>query len=125
LGQLFTSWSNISIQAVNETSDRSHNTGDWAGGFTKYECPANYYAAGFTRHWWGTSGVMCVKSNHPLTGACRTVWFDRGDNRSSLRGGDWASGSYKGQCSDTEYVAGIAQRNGSASALLCCSGRSG
>lgn len=120
LGKLSSSWQNVSVQAVYETTARSHNTGDWAGGFTKYECPANYFAAGFSKHWWGTSGILCTQANRALSGSCRTAWFDRGDNRASSRGGDWASGSYKGQCADGEYVAGMAQRNGSASALLCC-----
>jgi hypothetical protein len=114
------SFGDRSVQAVNE-SPRVHPVGDWAGGFTKYECPLNYYGAGFTKHWWGTSGVLCLRANRTLGLSCRTLWFDHGDARASGRGGDFAGGSYKGQCSDAEYLAGIAQRNGSASALLCCS----
>ncbi|TGK55961.1 glycosyl hydrolase family 5 [Leptospira wolffii] len=120
-GKLWHSDRGTNVQAVYETSTRYHGTGDWAGGFTKYECPNDYYVAGATKHSWGTSGVLCARSKIPLANSCRTIWFDRGDNRSSQRGGDWASGSYKGQCADTEYVAGIAQRDGGAAALLCCS----
>jgi hypothetical protein len=105
---------------VYESGDRRHVQGDWASGFTKYDCPLDSYAAGFTKHWWGTSGVMCLRANRPLGSNCRTAWFDRGDNRASSRGGDFAAYSYKGQCGDREYVAGIAQRDGNASALLCC-----
>lgn len=107
-----------SVQAVNE-SPRMHG-GDWAGGMTKYECPRDYYAAGYTKHWWGASGLLCLKARRPLGNSCRTLWFDRGDNRASHQGGDFAGGSYKGQCRDDEYVAGLAQRNGNARALLCC-----
>ncbi|EPG75978.1 glycoside hydrolase, family 5 [Leptospira fainei serovar Hurstbridge str. BUT 6] len=119
-GVLWNSNRNYNVQAVNETTTRYHGTGDWAGGFTKYECPQNFYVSGFSKRWWGTSGILCAQGNRSLGNSCRTVWFDRGDNRTSSRGGDWASGSYKGQCDDGEYVGGIAQRNGSASALLCC-----
>ncbi|MFW7381853.1 MAG: glycoside hydrolase family 5 protein [Oligoflexus sp.] len=109
------------VQAIDETPERFHNTGDWAGGFTKYECPQNYYVAGFSKHYWGVSGILCAPSQRLLSNQCRTLWFDRGDQRDSFKGGDWAVGAYKGQCRDDEYVGGIAQRSGKASALLCCS----
>jgi endoglucanase len=57
--------------------------------------------------------------------AGRTVWFDRGDDRGQdPKGGDFASGHYKGQCAADEYAAGIAYtgRTGSArtpDALYC------
>lgn len=111
---------NYNVQPVYETSTRYHGTGDWAGGFTKYECPNHFYVSGFSKRYWGTSGILCASANRSLSNSCRTIWFDRGDNRPSTKGGDWASGSYKGQCADNEYVGGIAQRNGGASALLCC-----
>ncbi|MFB5649628.1 glycoside hydrolase family 5 protein [Leptospira wolffii] len=119
-GLLWNSNRAYNVQAVNETGTRYHGTGDWAGGFTKYECPQNYYVSGFSKRWWGTSGILCSSANRSLGNSCRTAWFDRGDSRSSAKGGDFASGSYKGQCADNEYLAGVAQRNGSASALLCC-----
>ncbi|AOP34192.1 glycosyl hydrolase family 5 [Leptospira tipperaryensis] len=119
-GNLWASNRNYNVQAVYETGTRYHGNGDWAGGFTKYECPQNFYVAGFSKRNWGTSGILCSESKIVLSNSCRTVWFDRGDNRSSNKGGDWAYGSYKGQCGDSEYVGGIAQRNGGASALLCC-----
>jgi aryl-phospho-beta-D-glucosidase BglC (GH1 family) len=109
------------VQAVDETRERHHATGDWASGFTKYECPPNHYAAGLTKHHWGSSGLLCAESTRPLGNACRTSWFDRGDQRASEAGGDWARNAYKGQCADHEYLAGLAQRDGKASALLCCS----
>lgn len=113
--------SGISVQAVHETADRPHTGGDWARGFSKYECPAGYMAAGFSKHHWGSSGLLCVESRVSLRNECHTLWFDRRDARASESGGDFASGSRKGQCSDSEYIAGMAQRNGKASALLCCS----
>lgn len=93
---------------------------DWAGGFTKYECPKGYFVSGAGKSWWGTSHILCAKANRPLGNTCRTVWFDRWDIRHSSKGGDFAPGANKGQGSDDEYVAGIAQRDGNASAILVC-----
>ncbi len=101
------------------------NNDDWARGFTKYECDLNHYVAGVSSRWWGTSGVLCARANRILGNQCETLWFDRGDGRQSGAAGDWAPGSYKGQCADDKYIAGIAQRDGSASALLCCKGDNG
>lgn len=95
---------------------------DWASGYTKYQCPQGYFASGETKHWWGTSGILCAKANRPLGNSCRTIWFDNGDNRGSQHGGDWASSAYKGQAADNEYVAGLAQYNGNAAAILVCTG---
>lgn len=109
----------FAVSAVYE--QRVLPVGDWAGGFTKYECPDQQVAIGFSKHEWGTSGLLCAPSQRPLSyQACSTRWFDRGDQRASLSGGDFAVKSYKGQCADSEFVAGIAQRDGKASALLCC-----
>lgn len=95
---------------------------DWASGYTKYECPQGYFAAGMGKLWWGSSHVLCAKANRPLGNSCRTVWFNGGDNRGSQKGGDWATGAYKGQVADNEYIAGFAQYNGMAAAVLACSG---
>ncbi|VUD59079.1 Endoglucanase E1 [Thalassocella blandensis] len=93
---------------------------DWAGGFTKYECDKNFYVAGISKRWWGTSGVLCAKANRELGNACSTLWFDQGDNRQSNTGNDWSPGALKGQCGDDKYLAGVAQRDGEQAALLCC-----
>lgn len=109
----------LRVTAVNETTQLP--LGDWANGFTKYECPQQYFVIGFSKHPWGTSGVLCAPSRRPLSyGSCNTLWFDQADQRASLAGGDWARKSYKGQCADREYMAGLAQRDGKASAILCC-----
>jgi hypothetical protein len=82
-------------------------TTDWAYGYTKAQCPANYFVDGYSRN--GTTmGVLCAKSATPLGTATRTVWFNSGDNRASTEGGDFAYGYAKGQCADDEYVAGVA-----------------
>lgn len=93
---------------------------DWAGGFTKYECDLDHYVAGVSKRFWGTGGVLCARASAPLGNQCETLWFDRGDARLSQAADDWAPSSYKGQCADDQYLAGIAQRRGNASALLCC-----
>ncbi|HEX5278046.1 MAG TPA: cellulase family glycosylhydrolase [Fluviicoccus sp.] len=121
-GSLWSAGDPTATQVVNEST--WYRGYDWAGGYTKYECPQGYFASGTTKHWWGTSGVLCAKANRPLGNSCRTIWFDRGDNRTSLKGGDWATGAYKGQASDIEYIAGIAQYNGNAAAILACSSTS-
>jgi hypothetical protein len=56
------------------------------------------------------SSVICAVPATPTgSGAGRTVWFDRGDNRPAGNpGGDFANGNYKGQCAAGEYAAGIA-----------------
>ena len=94
---------------------------DWAPGLTKYECPPDFVAIGFSRHYWGSSGLLCAPMTTSPSQQCETLWFDRGDGRASLKGGDWAAGAYKGQCADQKYLAGFAHRDGEARALLCCS----
>ncbi len=109
----------LTVVAVSESSSLAQ--GDWASGFTKYECPPQQMVLGFSKHYWGSSGILCSPAQRPLSSSCTTRWFDREDGRGSVKGGDFASGSRKGQCADHEYVAGLAQRDGKASALLCCS----
>ncbi|WP_328727631.1 cellulase family glycosylhydrolase [Streptomyces jietaisiensis] len=97
--------------------------GDWAGGYTKFQCPSDSYLVGYSRRGDRTSAALCVPARTSLGTGGRTVWFDRSDNRPDS-GGDFASGHYKGQCADGEYAAGIAftTRVGSAGrpdALLC------
>lgn len=93
---------------------------DWAGGFTKYTCPKGSFVVGYSKRFWGTNGVLCMKPEVSLSNSCRTVWFDRGDARGDTSGGDFARGSHKGQCRSDEYISGVAQRDGKASALRCC-----
>ncbi|QTE02905.1 glycoside hydrolase family 5 protein [Streptomyces cyanogenus] len=99
--------------------------GDWASGYTKYQCPAGQFLIGYSLRGAGVSAALCVPARAGLPGAGRTVWFDRSDNRpADAAGGDFAYGAYKGQCAADEYAAGIAfttrvgSRPGPA-ALLC------
>ncbi|GAA1230492.1 hypothetical protein GCM10009665_21110 [Kitasatospora nipponensis] len=81
---------------------------DWAPGYAKDQCPAGSFVTGFSRNG-RTMGVLCAKSATPLGTSTRTVWFNSSDNRpSAASGGDFAYGSYKGQCADDEYIAGFA-----------------
>ncbi|MFB7294111.1 glycoside hydrolase family 5 protein [Actinacidiphila glaucinigra] len=83
--------------------------GDWASGYTKFQCPGGSFLVGYAVRGAAVSSALCATAGTALGGAGRTVWFDRGDNRpSSGAGGDFAYGSYKGQCADGEYAAGIA-----------------
>ncbi|MEV6532575.1 cellulase family glycosylhydrolase [Streptomyces sp. NPDC051639] len=83
--------------------------GDWASGYTKFQCPEANFLIGYSRRGGRTSAALCVPARIPLGGAGRTVWFDRSDNRpADAAGGDFAYGDHKGQCADDEYAAGIA-----------------
>ncbi|MFJ4326758.1 glycoside hydrolase family 5 protein [Streptomyces tricolor] len=99
--------------------------GDWASGYAKYQCPAGEFLIGYSLRGARVSAALCVPARAALSGAGRTVWFDRSDNRPpDGSGGDFAYGAYKGQCAAGEYAAGIAfttrvgSRPGPA-ALLC------
>lgn len=83
--------------------------GDWAGGYTKLQCPAGQFLIGYALRGERVSSALCAPARVPLAGAGRTVWFDRGDARPAGNpGADYAQGHYKGQCLPTEYAAGIA-----------------
>ncbi|MEW2049804.1 cellulase family glycosylhydrolase [Streptomyces sp. NPDC005476] len=98
--------------------------GDWAGGYTKLQCPAGQFVIGYSRRGERVSAALCVPARSAPGRVGRTVWFDRSDNRPADGGGDFAPGRYKGQCAADEYAAGIAftTRIGSTpgpAALLC------
>ncbi|MEU9699616.1 cellulase family glycosylhydrolase [Streptomyces sp. NPDC047981] len=108
--------------------DESHVPagGDWASGYTKYQCPAGQFLIGYSLRDARVSAALCAPAGTALpAGAGRTLWFDRGDNRPAGNpGGEYAQGHYKGQCAPGEYAAGIAftTRFGarpSPAALLC------
>lgn len=108
------------IVAVNESYGHGHTAGDWASGMTKYECPLGSMVTGLAKHWWGLSGIRCQTPQDLKPLRCETLWFDREDNRQSTLGGDFARGSLKAQCDDHAYVAGVAHRDGTPGAILCC-----
>ncbi|MFG2907464.1 glycoside hydrolase family 5 protein [Kitasatospora sp. NPDC048286] len=111
---------------VTVTDERFVTHGDWASGYLKLQCPDNHFAVGYSVDGNSLSGLLCAPAATTLPTAGRgTVWFDWGDNPSNAGSihGDWASGDYKGQCADNEYVAGIAhggwQDHYVPDALLC------
>ncbi|MEV7612515.1 cellulase family glycosylhydrolase [Streptomyces sp. NPDC089799] len=99
--------------------------GDWAGGYTKLQCPPGAFLIGYAVRGARTSSALCAPARTPLGTAGRTVWFDRGDNRPAADpGGEFAHGRHKGQCAPDEYAAGIAYTTrvgsqGTPDALLC------
>ncbi|MEU9379342.1 cellulase family glycosylhydrolase [Streptomyces sp. NPDC048255] len=99
--------------------------GDWAGGYTKFQCPAGQFLTGYSLRGQRLSAALCAPARTALPAGGRTLWFDRGDNRPpGAPGADFASGHYKGQCQSGEYAAGIAFTTRAASrpspaALLC------
>ena len=108
-------------------------THDWAGGYTKLQCPAGQIATGYSvnpgvTNKWAMSKLYCSQSTDALPSSQgRTLWFDQGDNRPAgggSTGSDWAPGKYKGQCANNEYIAGVAytyrwNNGGVPSGLLC------
>ncbi len=99
--------------------------GDWATGYTKFQCPAGQFLIGYSLRGERVSAALCAPARTALPGAGRTLWFDRGDNRPpGGPGGDFGHGNFKGQCLPTEYAAGIAFTTRAATrpspaALLC------
>ncbi|MBD0688724.1 glycoside hydrolase [Streptomyces sp. CBMA123] len=112
---------------VTVTDQRYVTEGDWASGYDKLQCPDNTVAVGYSVRSNAMSALLCAPAAAALPTTGRTVWFDHGDNRPANGGstaGDWAPGSYKGQCADGEYVAGVADtwrglQYGVPDALLC------
>ncbi|WP_435821445.1 glycoside hydrolase family 5 protein [Kitasatospora aureofaciens] len=112
---------------VTVTDQRYVTGGDWASGYDKLQCPDNTFAVGYSVHNNAMSALLCAPAATALPAGGRTVWFDHGDNRPAAGGSvasDWAPGTYKGQCADDEYVAGVADtwrwlEYGVPDALLC------
>lgn len=86
--------------------DERHVSADWASGYTKYQCAPGSFLIGYSVRGARVSSALCAPGW--LGGTGRTVWFDRTDNRPPTNGGDFAPTNYKGQCTDNEYVAGLA-----------------
>ncbi|MFB9391862.1 glycoside hydrolase family 5 protein [Streptomyces coeruleoprunus] len=105
--------------------ERHVGPGDWAYGYTKYQCGADRFLIGYSLRGAAVSAVLCATADRGLGTDGRTVWFDRGDNRpDGGPGGDFAHGAFKGQCGTGEYAAGVAfshawARGGAPAALLC------
>jgi endoglucanase len=99
----------VSWSAYQVVRDERHVSRDWASGYTKFQCPAGSVLAGYAARGAAVSSVLCAAAGAAASDSGRTVWFDRGDSRpAGGPGGDFASGHYKGQCADDEYVAGVA-----------------
>ncbi|KOG07217.1 MULTISPECIES: glycoside hydrolase family 5 protein [Streptomyces] len=107
------------------TDERYVREGDWAGGYSKLQCPRDRFVVGYSVRGQAVSAVLCAAAGRALPVTGRTLWFDRGDNRpAGGPGGEFAQGDYKGQCADGEYVAGIAftgawAKGKTPDALLC------
>ncbi|KAG6849591.1 hypothetical protein H0H93_007176 [Arthromyces matolae] len=118
-------WANGSPTVTVWTEDYVTD-GDWASGYTKYQCPSNSYIVGYAIRNLKLSTVLCAQASTTLgTGGSGARWFNNGDNRPAENaGGDFHYGEYKGQCESDEYMAGIAfttriGSNGSPAAILC------
>jgi endoglucanase len=119
--------SNTAVKIVKDQSFVTNiQGGDWASGYTKFQCPANMFVIGYSVRGSVVSSVVCAPATKTLgQGGTGTRWFDQGDARpSSPKGGDFNSGQFKGQCEDGEYVAGVAfttriGSSGNPAAILC------
>ncbi|MEV7521478.1 cellulase family glycosylhydrolase [Streptomyces sp. NPDC091371] len=105
--------------------ERYVQQGDWAGGYTKYQCGPDQFMTGYSVRGQAVSAVLCADAGRTLGTSGRTVWFDRGDNRpAGGPGGEFALGNHKGQCGTDEYAAGVAftgawAKGKTPDALLC------
>ncbi|MFJ5229766.1 glycoside hydrolase family 5 protein [Kitasatospora sp. NPDC088391] len=93
------------------TDERYVTGGDWASGYNKLQCPDGSFAVGYGVRNNAMAALLCAPAAGPLPSTGRVLWFDHGDNRPAAggsAGSDWAPGSYKGQCADGEYLAGVA-----------------
>ncbi|MFZ3474135.1 glycoside hydrolase family 5 protein [Streptomyces sp. 4.24] len=105
--------------------ERHVQQGDWAGGYTKYQCGPGQFMTGYSVRGQAVSAVLCAQAERPLGTSGRTVWFDRGDGRPAAGpGGEFAYGNFKGQCATDEYAAGLAftgawAKGKTPDALLC------
>ncbi|KAJ7737822.1 cellulase [Mycena maculata] len=114
-----------SDHAISVVQSQVNDASDWASGFTKYTCPAGYFASGYSVRGAAVSSVLCAHAGQTLGTTGRTVWFNQGDNRWESAG-EFAYQQYKGSCTAEEYVWGVAFttsvfNNGSPAALLCVS----
>ena len=107
------------------TDERYVTDGDWAGGYSKLQCPGGQFMIGYSVRGQAVSAVLCTEAGRALPKTGRTLWFDRGDNRpAGAPGGEFAEGNYKGQCRVDEYAAGVAYtgawgKSREPAALLC------
>nr|WSX48690.1 glycoside hydrolase family 5 protein [Streptomyces sp. NBC_00974] len=115
-----------SVPAPTVVNDERYvQQGDWAGGYTKYQCGPNQFMTGYSLRGQAVSAVLCAQAGRTLGTNGRTIWFDRGDNRpAGGPGGEFAYGNYKGQCATDEYAAGLAftgawAKGKTPDALLC------
>ncbi|MFD9516904.1 glycoside hydrolase family 5 protein [Streptomyces sp. NPDC059979] len=105
--------------------ERHVQQGDWASGYTKYQCGPGQFMTGYSVRGQAVSAVLCARAGRTLGTNGRTVWFDRGDNRpAGGPGGEFAHGNHKGQCATDEYAAGLAftgawAKGKTPDALLC------
>lgn len=108
-----------------QSTQLDHTWGDWAFGHEKLEClPAQAVTA---VSGWGD--ILCSRISNfksPPT-SCNVRWFNGQESRGTTERGDWAFGSYKGECGPNEYVKGVAYDHsesvtalGFIGAILCC-----
>lgn len=106
---------------------RASRLGDWALNYWKLECGSGEYVSGVSENIFSCQGnnrfhaVRCATGTG-LSDSCNVRTFDGADDRGSLSSGDWDYGAYKGECSDSEYVAGVSinPSTGRPHSLLCC-----
>jgi hypothetical protein len=106
---------------------------DWDFGSYKAECPGFMGATGLSKftQFGAAHDLFCRETSNDgasFTGTgtqtCHAMSFTSGDARGTTSTGDWAPGSYKGECAENEVVAGVAQTpQGTVNAVLCCPGQ--
>ncbi len=81
--------------------------GDWASGYTKFQCPSGQFLIGYSRRGGRVSAALCAPARIALGGTGRTVWFDRSDNRpADADGGDYATATTRASAPTTSTPPG-------------------
>jgi hypothetical protein len=111
-------------QAVRQVNGNA----DWAYGYYKLECAAGQYVQGVSENANQCQSnnrfhaIRCAKGQGLVDSGCSTRVFDQGDARGNTASGDWDFGAFKGECRDSEYLAGVSVNpvDGHPHSLLCC-----
>ncbi len=119
------------------------STGDWAPGSYKAECPSSQFGMGLStdaQTTFQTRAMFCgttesLRTSHGGSSGCVSVDFSNASvgwqnnfdpDQPWPDGTDWDFGSYKGECAQNMFVAGVAQKTTASatphalSHLLCC-----
>lgn len=102
------------------------NGWDWDPNNYKDECAANEFVQGIAQTQSGhLAGILCCPGNVTHQNCSAQVFYNGNSSAFTSSSPDWDLYYYKGQCTGSQYVAGISTPDdanvGAAHAVLCCS----